>query len=657
MRVHFYLLSALFIFQAFSRSQAQTKRGQLDKIERIYALFNDLHTDPYTPDSTSKNLTGQLFLYQLDPYKLVFTMPEYDAILKTHNGCVSMSDLDSLVYFIEFSKVQYLKSIERLESQLSDFKIDELLVDNSDTLHFDNPYSDSYPSDLKELMDKWRIYLKIRMLGMKNFNDNEIDDDLFNKVIEMETCWLNEKKNDLHDIDFIFNLYLKSIANSYDPHSTFLTLEEVSSFNQSLSKSSMNFGFQAQRNMNGFYEILSVIPGGAAWKSGKIRMGDEIWEITDGNGLSKSVLCLDNEKVDLIFNSPEVKSISILVKHENGGTSEVRLIKEHTETSENLINIFMLEGEHNVGYLALPSFYNNGKVEEPQGSANDVAKEIMKIKSSNMDGLIMDLRDNGGGDLSEALGIVSLFLDVGPVCIMKNRNSKPILLKDLNRGAVYRGPLVILINEHSASASEMLAAALQDHNRALVVGMPSFGKATGQNIYPLDSTQLDWGFVKITTFNLFRVQGNSYQGHGVVPDVKLNNARKGFSFKETDYLNSLTPGTVNKKVYFSPLKRMPIEYLNEQFASKADDQKEMALQDYFIVNEKSMKVMYDSQDSLTNYSDGFFKVVNNRYDSNIIEALDIEKEQDSLLKRSIEQDNVLVDTYKIICDLIGKINE
>lgn len=659
MRSLFFICVAQLFFHSIAISQYNLSGVDLGKIEKIHALFNEFHTAPYTADSVSNKLTGQIFLFQLDPYKLIFTQAEYHRMMERHQSLISPLRRDSLSYFLDFCKQLYSKGIDRLNQEIiPSLNETDLLLEKSDTLRFENPYADDFPFDIAELSDKWRLYLKTRLLGMRNYNKNEVDGDLFNSIIEMENCWLSEKLNEIRSADFIFNLYLKAIAESYDPHSTFMSLKELVNFNQSLSKSSMNFGFQAQRNMNGIYEIISVIPGGAAWKSGEIKTGDEIWEITDEDGLSKSVLCLDNETIDLILNSPEVRSVSLLVKHEHGGTSKVKLIKENTETSENLINIFLLEGKHNVGYLALPSFYANGEADELQGSANDVAKAIMKIKTDNMDGLIMDLRDNGGGDLNEALGIASLFLDVGPICLLKYRNDKPLLLKDLNRGAVYRGPLVILINEHSASASEMLAAALQDHNRALVVGMPSFGKATGQRIYPLNSLNPEVGFVKITSFNLFRVQGNSYQNHGVVPDVKLENAQKRFSFKESDYPNSLSPGTANKKVYFSPLKRLPITYLNEKYASgKHDEQDDVVMQDYFVVNENTMKALYDSKDSLTNYSAGVFQVVNNRYDSNIIEAIEIEKEQDVLLKKSIEQDDVLAQTYKIMCDLIGKINE
>jgi carboxyl-terminal processing protease len=608
--------------------------------------------------SASEKLTARIFIYQLDPYKLFFTKPECDSIYQNFNHWATETSMDSLNHFLDFSKALYGSKIMRAKNIVASLDLKDLQIEQVDTFLLENPFSDRFAANLGDLTNRWRILEKIRLLSLWNIEDTMNRSELLSDVRDKELCWLDDQLNELEENEFIFNQYLKAIAMAYDPHSEFMTLEEVSIFNHMLSKSSLNFGFEAEKTRNGNMRIVRIVPGGAAWKSGTIKGGEEVWQIVDEAGVEHNISCWSMEKINQLLDDPANKSVSFLIKHEEGGTSYITLQKEETENIKNLINIYQLEGKYNIGYFALPSFYDNDASMNLFGSTNDVTKAIMKVKDEKLDGLIMDLRDNGGGSLAEAVGLASIFLHTGPICIMKARNGDPVLLKDLNRGAVYSGPLMILVNENSASASEVLAAALQDHNRALIVGTPTFGKASSQRIILVDSLSLEFGFLKITMENIYRFPGNSYQNEGVIPDVVLAGDYSYFTFREADYPNPLTRNSVNKKVYFEQLKSFPINHLQQKYNDRRDSTAaEDVSEKNMLIYPASIKKMRKDFLEKPNYAAGKFSVINNKYDLGIIDALETERIMDRNEKQTIEADRELAETYLIMCDLIDKLNE
>ena len=242
------------------------------------------------------------------------------------------------------------------------------------------------------------------------------------------------------------------------------------------------------------------------------------------------------------------------------------MTKEKLEVEENIINSFVLAGDKKVGYLALPGFYTDWNDNNPLGCANDMAKEILKLKKERVEGLILDLRFNGGGSTAETLNLAGIFIDQGPLGLMANREEKPLILKDMNRGTIYDGPLLVLVNGLSASASELIAAALQDYNRAIIVGSPTFGKASAQEIVALDSGPGHYGnrknsqhYVKITTGKLYRITGATHQGQGVVPDIRLPDILDYFPYRESTYTTALAADAIQKKVYYTPLPPLKLK--------------------------------------------------------------------------------------------------
>ena len=235
---------------------------------------------------------------------------------------------------------------------------------------------------------------------------------------------------------------------------------------------------------------------------------------------------------------------------------------------EDKVKGFILRGAQTVGYISLPAFYEDWEDSRGvKGCANDVATEVIKLKKENISGLILDLRYNGGGSVQEAVELAGIFIDAGPVAQIKTRDAKVITLKDVNRGTVYDGPLLLLVNGSSASASEMVAGTLQDYNRALIVGSPTYGKATAQVVLPMD-TAIDLNtyngkaqassYIKMTIEKLYRITGNTAQRTGVQPDVTLPDPPDALTQREADEKFALPAITIEANKYYKPLAPLPI---------------------------------------------------------------------------------------------------
>ena len=229
----------------------------------------------------------------------------------------------------------------------------------------------------------------------------------------------------------------------------------------------------------------------------------------------------------------------------------------------------------------MPGFYTEWENESGSSCANDVAKEIVKLKKENIDGLVLDVRFNGGGSVGEAMDMIGIFIEEGPVAGEKMREGKVIYLKDPNRGTIYDGPMVLMVNGQSASASEMLAASLQDYNRAVIVGSNTYGKATMQQMFMLDTFTKkppkagnEKDMVKITTGKLYRLNGGSAQLNGVKPDVELPDAFDAIDYREKFSPLALPSEPVAKNNYYKPLSSLPVSELAKRSATRINADKE-----------------------------------------------------------------------------------
>jgi carboxyl-terminal processing protease len=372
------------------------------------------------------------------------------------------------------------------------------------------------------------------------------------------------------------NDYCKAIATCYDPHSAYMTLTDRENFESGLGKKNMIFGFNLDEDEEGNVTIKNLAPGSSAFKSGMINKGDKMISIQWEGSQPIDVSGASAEEISEMLAANNHAKATITFIKADGTKRQVELAKEQQEDTgdDNKVKSYLLKGAKTIGYISLPSFYEDWEDKRSiNGCSNDVAKEIIKLKKENIDGLILDVRYNGGGSVMEAVDLAGIFIDAGPITQFKLKDPKPITLKDGNRGTIYDGPLTLMVNGFSASASELLAGTLQDYHRALIVGSSTYGKATGQRILPLDTTinmndNIDDihtpSFLKLTISQLYRVTGSTAQFKGVVPDIILPDATDAYDTKEKNEPFAILPKMIDANKYYLPNNPLPINLLQEK---------------------------------------------------------------------------------------------
>ncbi len=379
-------------------------------------------------------------------------------------------------------------------------------------------------------------------------------------------------------MDFISRSWCESVAGCFDPHTEFFSPEKKQEFQGELGDKQMIFGFSIGDGKPGII-ITRLKPGSPAYKSGQINEGDHVlavqWEGGDYEDISDS----KPDEVHKLISSGGDKKLTLTLKKSDGTRRQVTLQKGESTDNDNegKVKSCLLAGTKRIGFISLPAFYTRYEDNKAgnNGCADDVAREILKLRKENIDGLILDLRYNGGGSVSEAVSLAGIFIDYGPVAMQRGQAGKVFVLKDGSRGSVYDGPLLLLVNGFTASASELLAGSLQDYHRAFILGSPTFGKATAQIVLPLDtlvekSTAQPTEFLKLTVSRLFRVTGSSAQQSGVVPDFNVADFSSMSSQSEKTLPYSLPPGQAESNKYFHAYPVLPLPALR-QFAKEYSD--------------------------------------------------------------------------------------
>lgn len=674
-----------------SRMQLVNEKQFHDKVQNLIYTLNEWHVSPLNLDDTLSNRVFHLFVRDFDPYLLFMTrdyeqqLEEYQYELDDQIKTGNYSFVDSC------AAIAYSGMLHIEEKWLKEINL-EFVLSEYDSVLFTKNRSARLALDqagLKKRFDKWISY-RVLKSTYNNFPllnlDNEdsvahavnysIDQEKANLSCLFQSMGYPDKDKIKRNLQ---NLFLNDIAAAYDPHSNFFSVDEKNQLETMLSPSEDSFGIYLIDEDNTI-KIYSIHRHSDAWKSNLLNEGDIIKQATDQNGKELIDQCTSAYDLESILASTEVETISLTVIKSSGKEINVELIKESLSSEENNLVAYVLKGSANIGYISLPSFYTSWEDGKVDGCANDVAKEILKLKEDNIEGLILDLRNNGGGSVMEALGLAGIFIDIGPIGIVKGAKEKPKLMKDFNRGAAYTGPLVVLINGGSASASEIVAGALKYHRRAVIVGSESFGKATGQIVLPTDSTE--WyaydnpsseDFVKVTISNIYQPDLNSHQLYGIKPDIYLPDLWESFYTKEADEDYPLVPGGIQKNVYFTPTLSLPLETLiaksnervsqeetfkriltiNDSLASSMNQpfKLSMKLPAIYAYNNQTEKVYERLFEETELDSADFDFSVPMFYQS--ISAMDKSFQKNALrLKFEMEKDPVLNETFLILMDFI-----
>lgn len=555
------LLILLFggAFWAFTSTRDRNSDDLLEKQQRLLTaigiILKERHYDPKTINDNFSKQVFDNYLEVLDPDKNIFLQSDIKQ-LQPFSSTIDDEILGKvpLQFYPAAGEIygkrrEETKAIyEEILSKPFDFSINESVQMDGKKLE--------YPVDEAARKEAWRKRAKFmtleRLVDLQQQREksdgkdtavNKSDEELEQKARQTVLNILNRNYNrltKLYTAQEQFNSFVNVITDLMDPHTEYMAPVEKRQFDEDISGRFYGIGAQL-REENGTVKIASLITGSPAWKSGKIQVGDEIVKVAQGKEPAVDVQGYAITDVVKLIRGSKGTEVNITFKKADGTTQVVSIIRDEILMEDTFARSAMVEENgKKIGYIYLPDFYfdPNDPKDGPRCSV-DVAKEVQKLQGENVDGIIIDLRNNGGGSLNEVVKMVGLFIDKGPVVQVKGRDGKPSLWSDDDPGQLYSGPLAVMVNELSASASEIFAAAIQDYKRGIVVGTPTYGKGTVQTALPLGrpidmSGQTEYGALKITFQKFYRVNGGSTQLRGVTPDIILPDPYEYLKLREKD---------------------------------------------------------------------------------------------------------------------------
>ncbi len=513
------VLASLFPILIFG----QTEKNPCETLSKINSLIQENHYKPKPVDDSLSVYVFKTFLSQLDDENRLFIEPEIKALQKHKLKIDDYLKANNCEFLDEFYTV-YSKTIARYKVLLETIKKEPFSLSSDEKIIFSK---DAFPyvkeeNELKQVYKKRLLYNILRDIAELSTNKDSLTANFETlataskaKVFEKSECKI--KSYELSKAEFN-SVFFTVFCSYFDPHTEYFSESEKSSFYSTVSSDNLTFGIYLSTSEDDEMIVEDVIPGSSAYFTEKIDKGDTLLKVKHEKE-EIEIACSSMKKIDEIITSKEYKSADFTFRKKSGVIYTVRLTKKVMKDYQNNVYSFKLKKENNTfGYIRIPSFYatfENGK----SSVSGDVAKEIYKLQQDQIDGLIIDIENNGGGSMEEAIRLSGLFIDAGPLAVMNNHNNKKEILKDTNRGTIYNGPMIVMINGFSASASEFFANAMQDYSRALIIGNRSLGKASMQRIIPLNSQNDE--FLKLTLEKFYRITGKSNQYNGIIPDIEI----------------------------------------------------------------------------------------------------------------------------------------
>jgi carboxyl-terminal processing protease len=515
------------------------------------------HYDPIEFDDSFSEKLFYDFITAADPFKGFFTQPDIDKLEAYKYSLDDQIKNTDITFFNHF----YLMLTQRIAFAEQHFK--EIVKEPFD---FEKPevFNADYEqkpfvSDEASLKDRWRLQLKFSALS--NYHDlvEERQKKLANgeeaKSLEeieaeaRETVTKNmqdffSSMNERRREDWFYN-YLSLVAEAFDPHTSYLSPQDKDAFDTGMSGKYFGIGARLQKK-EGDITIIELISGGPAWRDQELEVGDKIVKVAQGDEEPVNVVGMRLDDAIKLIKGPENTEVRLTVKRMDGSQKVISIVREEIELEETYLKTSLIkDGDATFGIINLPKFYVDFDNPKARNAAEDMKQELERLKASGAEGVIIDLRNNGGGSLQTVVEMGGLFIESGPIVQVRSSGGKRSVLADKDPSITWDGPLVILVNELSASASEILAAAMQDYKRGIVIGSKqTYGKGTVQQIYGLadilnDNSVGDIGALKLTIQKFYRVDGSSTQLEGVKSDIIVPDRYSYIDIGEKDSENPL----------------------------------------------------------------------------------------------------------------------
>jgi len=575
---------------------AQQESLFCEQISAIKELVEEHHYKPKTIDDEFSKGVFNLFLNHLDEDKDYF-FEEDITILKADLNEIDNYVLDNNCNFTskysELLKKRYLDYniiFEDLKSETIDYSGTITLspISKKDYTYFKDI------TNLKSSLKKRVAYKTIvDYLGSKDSLNTDlgyfkiVEPALRLKVIDRELCKINELLFPENGLDtYVNNQFLDAYLKYQDPNSSFFTNEEKEVYQNDLATQKKSFGVVTQKNRNGEIVISTIIPGSSAYKNGRLEEGNILLNLKSLDS-ELQINCISNKDVVIFLTDEKNKNIKFTVKDKNEAIKTIILTKTEIKVTENAVTGFIINKNNlKIGYIKIPSFYTDYSSPNGRGVSSDVAKEIYKLQKEGIEGLIIDLQFNGGGSMQEAINLSGMFIDRGPLSILKFNNGETFTIRDPKRGSFFNKPMLIIQNDFSASASEFFTAAMQDYKRAIVVGEKSFGKSTAQNIMPLKEDK-NIGFCKVTVELFYRVTGKTHQAKGIIPDITLPSLYKKLNNTEASREYVILDSTITPTLNHFTTKLKPLESIS------SESSKRVLENNYFKIISKNSQELYN----------------------------------------------------------------
>lgn len=552
------------------------------KATAIVALIVNRHYRRMNLDDKVSETIWDNYIKDLDENKLYFLQSDIEEFSKFKYSLddelrQEKNNLNTAFFIYNRYIKRVLERLERNKNLLKekfDFTKDEYFETDRKKL--------PYPKNIQEADEEWRKVLK------NNILESKLSGEKMEEIIsKLEKRYENFRKNLLKTtVEDVFQTYMNALAMAYDPHTNYFSPINADNFNNAMKRSLEGIG-AVLGSENDYIVVREVRPGGPAFKSKKIFKNDKIIAVAQGDDgeMVDIVGWRVDEAVQLIRGKKgTVVRLKILPAREGTAAKpiEVRMVREKITFEEQSATKQIIEVEegkkiHRIGIVSIPAFYINfdeykeGK-KDYKSTTNDVKKLLEELKAEKVEGIIVDLRYNGGGSLKEAIDLTSLFIKGGPVVQIKDANGRITVGEPEEFSQVYTGPLVVMTNRFSASASEIFSGAIQDYKRGIIVGESTYGKGTVQNVIEL-SRFLPYetnpnpnangiGQLNLTISKYYRASGSSVQNKGVVPDILLPSAYDANEFSEAAYPTSLPWDEIAPARSFKPTNEVSSKAIN-----------------------------------------------------------------------------------------------
>lgn len=675
-------------------------------MQAINNALASLHYSPQQMTDEFSKKTFKVYLDRTDAGRRFFTQQDVDELKAYETQIDDQLKASDLTFFN--------KSIELLEKGMSKAEIAyqkalTMPIDftKNETVELDGDKK-PYAKDDAELADMWRKMVKYEVMtrlanklddkekGKESVKDKSEADLQKAALTEMTKQYndyfkrIKKQKRNEH-----LSLYLNSAINVFDPHSEYFEPIEKQNFDIGMSGRLIGIGARLQTDPESDYtKVSEVTIGGPAHKQGELKDGDLITKVAQGDKEPVDVSGMDINEVVSMIRGKLATEVRLTVKSKSDGKVKViSIIREEIIIDEGFAKSLIIQADQNserIGYIKLPKFYADFDNDNGHRCAEDVEVEIEKLKKANVKGIVLDLRNNGGGSLSDVVKMSGFFVEEGPMVQVKGRYDKPEVLNDSDPSVQYAGPLVIMVNEFSASASEIMAAAMQDYGRAIIVGTPTYGKGTVQRFFDLDravnrggsSALVDkdgkpigaLGNLKVTIQKFFRINGGSTQLKGVTPDIILPDSYMDVPVGEKDNEHPLAWTQINPVKYGQSvvdLKKMSQIVANSQkrieknpvFTAYRDNAKRMKSQrdkSEYPLNIKEYRALEAKRDAEVEKFKAAIKPIDSFVAENIAEdvnALNAGKDSSKIIRnkewlKDIKKDAHLYETLLVVRDLI-----